>query len=235
MLSLDEAQRALILKKLAPLGRVPRYDAEAQTVTLSETSARRFIIDGTACTQRPRSIALQDPKAYDPSYLGFGIHEALSVLIQDDYALYATLFDTVRQIDSTASTMFGSCEQAALILSHNSFGEELFPHVHARSMMDTQTLSLFVNLTGTDSATLTLFDPVTEDSRVFKNGYTDHRVVAVHARKADQREIKIEHGSFILFDAAKTPHKFSYSDDIWLTFVYDHVNGVREDVRANSL
>jgi hypothetical protein len=116
-----------------------------------------------------------------------------------------------------------------VIFSHQSFGDRLFPHIHQDSGNDLKTLSLFFNLTDSDpvAPVLTLFDTLEVESKFFKKGYTDHKLLLLHERKSKNPDIvNISNNMCILFDADKIPHSLSYTDDIWVTIVYDHVESV---------
>lgn len=223
---LSNHEAELVLQKIAPLGRVPRYDYTGASISLSETTARRFILDASVVL-RPRSNALTNPKAYDTSYLGFGFREAASTIIQDDYKLYERLFRFVGDTAKAASARFKNCEQAALLLGHSSFGQELFPHIHSRSSLNLPTLSVFFNLTSEAESILTLYSAVQESSRAFERGYIDQRVVAIAAKNSTPTKIPIKSGTCVLFDASHTPHRYTYTDDLWLVFVFDHVQGLK--------
>lgn len=219
---LNETQTELVLRKLAPLGRVPKYDGKS--LTLSETPARRFILDQTIARQRPRSRALIEKSAYDPSYIGIGFTEAIATLIQDDYSAYKSLFELILTIDRAACKNGMSCEQAAVLLSHESFGPELFPHIHARSTFNGPTVSCFINLTGDEPSVISLYKRLDESSRAFQRGYTDHRLMAIEARHEPEVIVQLFSNTKIVFDAAHTPHKYSYGKDLWLTVVYDQTD-----------
>lgn len=229
MLSLNEIEKQQLIEFIAPLGCVPRYDAAMNSLLFSCTPARRFILDGTRVLQRARTSALVNAQAYNPKYIGIGIREALGTIIQTNYDLYLKLYQYIAALDAQVAQDLQSCEQAALILSHSSFGKELFTHIHARSEPSRPTLSVFINLSGADTSTLTLYTPVHESSRGYQEGYTDQRVLAIHARNVQHEEITIHSGDCILFNASRVPHKYKYSNDLWLTLVYDHVQGLELD------
>lgn len=208
-----------------PLGRVPIYDRDEQRLSFSETSTRRFNLDSNYVKRVGKSSVLLDKQKYNPKYVSFGFFETLSVLIQDDYALYRKLHDFVYEMDKQISSVIESCTHSAVIFSHRSFGERLFPHIHQDDERKMPTLSAFFNLTKKDENPKLFFsDEVEKNSRELRTGYTDHKTLLVHERRSSQHEIEIDDGDVILFDAYKTPHAFTYNDDLWLTLVYDHSN-----------
>lgn len=209
----------MVLQAVAPLGRVPRFDGTE--LHLSDTTARRFILDISRIAKRPKTELLANSRAFDDSYVGIAFSNALNRLIQRDFQVYTKLFGLVEELDALASCWVSSCEQAAVILSHRSFGDRLFPHIHFRSEADLPTLSVFYNLTSAQPSTLRLLDPVFQGDRAFESGYTDHRALLVHERRSTPVEVTVQHDSALLFDASHQPHSYSYSDDLWLTLVYD--------------
>lgn len=226
-MKLSDSELALLKEKFLPLGQMPKFDPVTKTVSLTDTTTRRFIFDGNHVKKFKKSNSLAHAGKFEPTYLGFGFFETLSVILQDDYALYQKLFDFFDKVDQFASTISPNSSNAVIVLSHNSFGERLFPHIH-QDGVKLPTMSLFFNLTGIDSnPTLTFFDTLEESDKVFSKGYTDHKLLLVHERKTKHPEnILINNNMCVLFDAYKIPHTFSYTNDLWATVVYDHVDPV---------
>jgi len=226
---LTEEEKQTFLDIVCPLGQVPYYDEVLKEVTFSKTDIRRFILDSTYVNRTVRPNTLIEKDKIDLGYIGFGIFESIAVLLQKDYSLYKKLFEFFDRADKLTSEMISSCSHAIVLLSHKSFGDRVFPHIHQDSGENLKTLSVFFKLTNTtnDAPVLTLLDNVEKDSKFFKKGYTDHKVLLVHERKSTVRdEVNISNNMCILFDADKIPHTLTYTDDIWLTIVYDHVTPV---------
>jgi hypothetical protein len=225
-MQLTKQEQHILLEKFFPLGRVPRYDFSKQSIQLSDTSARRFILEAGEVKRSSRAEVLTNPDKYNPEYIGFGFFESLAVIIQDDYQLYKKLFDFFTKIETVANSLISECSQAAVVCSHTSFGDRLFPHIHQDSGMGYKTLSIFVKLTDitNESPVLKFFDTLDVESKCFKKGYTDHKLLLVHERKStDIDNIVISNNMCVLFDAYKIPHSLAYADDIWATVVYDNV------------
>jgi hypothetical protein len=232
-LQLTISEQDLLFRSFFPLGKVPRYDKINQTIDLSTTSTRRFIFDSNHTHRLGKSIELSNSKKFDPNYLGFGFFETLSTIIQDDYNLYVKLFTFFNSVDEKVSKIINSCSQSVIIFSHNSFGERLFPHIHQDHSQQSSTLSVFFKLTNNDTElpSLILCDPLAHDSKVFKQGYTNHKLLLAHEHKSLGTEyITINNNDAILFDAYDTPHSFTYTEDIWVTVIYDHVSNINADV-----
>lgn len=223
---LNETEKSLLFSKLLPLGKVPQYDFTNQTITLTETSTRRFIFESQYVKRLARPKVLSNPDKYNDTYLGFGLFESLSVLIQDDYSLYIKLYDLFNSVDQAVSKIIPNCRQAAVLFSHNSIAEKLITHIHQDDENALPTLSVFFKLTDTDKElpVLTLFDNLDQDSKILQRGYTDHRLMLIHERKSKSQEnITIQGTQGVFFNASKIPHCFSYTNDVWVTVVYDHV------------
>lgn len=226
---LTKEETQVLIDTVCPLGNVPYYDTISKEISFSDTDIRRFILDSTHVTRTVRPSILAETGKIDMTYLGFGILESIAVLLQENYSLYKKLFDLFDRADKLASGLISSCSHAVILITHKSFGERLFPHIHQDSGKDLKTLSLFFKLTDTtdEVPVLTLLDNIEKDSKFFKKGYTDHKLLLVHERKSKTRdEIHISNNMCILFDADRIPHTLSYTDDIWVTIVYDHVTPV---------
>lgn len=222
---LDDREVNLLLDNFIPLGQVPIYDRGTQQLSFPKTSTRRFNLDSNYVKRIGKSSILLDKQKYNPKYVSFGFFETLSVLIQNDYTLYRKIHDFVYEMDKHISSVIESCTHAAAIFSHRSFGDRLFPHIHQDDERKMPTLSAFFNLTKkAENPKLFFSDTIEENSREMRTGYTDHKTLLVYERKSSQYEIEINDGDVILFDAYKIPHTFTYTDDLWLTLVYDHSN-----------
>jgi len=228
---LSAAESKLLLEKVCPLGQVPKYDPNTKTISLVETSTRRFINDMWNVRKVPKPFVLTDPDKLDVNNLGFGITEALALLMQDDYQLYVKLFKFFETVDKYASTLISETSNSVIVISHRSLGDRLFPHIHQDSGQNLPTLSLFFNLTNTsnENPSLNLYEELEPNSKFFKKGYTDHKLLLLHERKNQQvNEINISNNVGVLFNAYKTPHTFSYTDDIWVTVLYDNVLPIKK-------
>lgn len=232
-LQLTDPEQDLLFRSFFPLGRVPRYDKINNSIVLSNTSTRRFIFDSNHTHRLGKSIELSNVKKFDPNLLGFGFFETLSTIIQEDYDLYIKLFTFFNNVDEKVSKIIKSCSQSVIIFSHNSFGERLFPHIHQDNNQKSPTLSIFFKLTNkdTDYPRLILYDSLKNDSKVFEQGYTNHKLLLSHERKSlDTEQIIINHNDAILFDAYNTPHSLTYTADIWATIIYDHISNINTNI-----
>jgi hypothetical protein len=228
---LTPAETEIIFDKFLPLGKIPLLNNDSSLLSFTETTTRRFIFDGWSVKKNGKSIKLTDSKKYNDRYISFGLFESLSVLIQQDYSLYKKLFNFFESIELYSSSVISSCSQAVVIFSHDSFGERLFPHIH-QDNENQQTLSLFFNITGMSDKTpnLVLLDTVEELSKSHASGYTDHKILLVHERKStDPTSIGITNSSGILFNAAQIPHWLSYTEDLWVTVIYDNVTLIKDE------
>jgi hypothetical protein len=229
ILTSDETK--ILFDNLLPLGKIPVLSNNNTSLSFTETTTRRFIFDGWSVKKNGKSIKLIDSKKYDDRYLSFGLFESLSILVQKDYNLYKKLFNFFESVENYSSGIISSCSQAVVIFSHNSFGERLFPHIH-QDNENPQTLSLFFNMTNVsdNNPKLVLLDTVESSSRQHTAGYTDHKILLVHERKSTNAEsIEITNSSGVLFNATQIPHWFSYTDDLWVTVIYDNVTLIKDE------
>jgi hypothetical protein len=232
-LQLTKQEQEVLFEYFFPLGQIPWYNRDQNSIQLSETSVRRFIFDSNHTSRVGKSIELSNSKKFNPCYLGFGFFETLSTIIDKDYNLYKKLFTFFNNVDEKVSNMIGSCSQSVITFSHTSFGERLFPHIHQDHNPQSPTLSVFFKLTNNDNVgpSLILYDPLDDNSKMFEQGYTNHKLLLLHERKsAEAVHVPINTNDAILFDAYKTPHSFTYTEDIWATIVYDHVSNINADI-----
>jgi hypothetical protein len=68
-------------------------------------------------------------------------------------------------------------------------------------------------------------DTLDHESKTFKKAYTDHRVLLLHERNSKNTDsIQIGNNTGIIFNAFDIPHSFTYTDDLWATVIYDHID-----------
>jgi hypothetical protein len=228
---LTSEETSIIFKKLLPLGKIPLINNDSTDLSFTETTTRRFIFDGWSVNKTGKSIKLTDNSKFNDRYLSFGLFESLSVLIQEDINLYKNLFNFFEQIEKYAASVVSSCSQSIIIFSHNSFGDRLFPHIH-QDDLDKSTLSFFFNLTNlsNENPKLTLLDSLDKTSKAYTSGYTDHKLLLLHERKSkNTQSIEITNNSGILFNAAQIPHWLSYTEDLWVTVIYDNVTLIKDE------
>lgn len=214
-------QVELIIKKLAVLGQVPKLDGDR--ITFSNSAVRRFINDANEVERCKRNRKLGASQKYNPAYFGIGFKEAASTLLQDDFDLYEFLFDICDEMDLLASKYVQSAEQAIVLICHSSFGTELETHIHQSCDSSKKTVTLFKRLTShSKNPIMRMFEPVLEGSKIFERGYTSRKLMTLHARNTFATRTEFEIGeSILMFDAQFIPHSMSFTDDIWLAFVYD--------------
>lgn len=210
-----------LILKLSVMGQVPKVDGNG--LVFSKSAVRRFINDSGAVKRRPRSRLLVDPNKYAPEYFGIGFKEACATLLQDDYDLYVELFDLCDTMDLAATKFVESAEQAIILICHSSFGPFLESHIHQQSDPALKTVTLFKRLTHGDILPkMMLFDPVGPGSKIYERGYTNRKFVSVHERASFDSRIEFDvDEQALIFDAQFIPHKMTFTDDLWLAFVYD--------------
>lgn len=220
-LSIDEQK--ILFEDFFCLGQVPYYDEKLKTISFSETSGRRFLLDFSAIKKRGKDKTLIARNKFNPNYLAFGLLDSLSIIIQKDYNLYKKLYDFFIEADLIASSYIKSCSQSMAIISHNSFGERLFPHIHQDDSRQLPTVSFFLKLTNNteELPSLILYEKLKKDSKFLNYGYTDHKLLLLHERNSSQENVIINNNDMIVFYAHEIPHSFTYTDDIWITLVYD--------------
>ena len=221
------------LLKIMPLGKVPRYNQELETIGLTDTTARRFVNDRSILAGVARTEL--SAQGLDPLYLSFGISEALQVLVNKNYPVYLKMMQIILDADYSICKNFGnSYEQAMILFCHSSFGERLFPHIHQRRSKN-PTLSLFLNLSNLNTTDLILLPEVDKSSKLYDKGYTDHRVILRYEKqnKDNSTRIKINNKTAIIFNADTIPHSMDYTNDLWMVMVYDNIN-IYESVKIEN-
>jgi hypothetical protein len=83
----------------------------------------------------------------------------------------------------------------------------------------------------TQNPSLILYDSLEKNSKIFEQGYTNHKLLLAHERKSlDIEHITINENDAILFDAYNTPHSLTYTADIWATIIYDHISNINTNI-----
>jgi len=208
-----------------PTGNVLKYDQKEKIVNVIPSPMRRYILDSNYTKKLPKSKILSVPGKFDCNFLSYGFFETLNVLLETDYDLYLKLFLYFDYIEYTISDFLKSTINKTVLFSNNRFGEKLFTHIHLDNDKRSDTVSLFFKLTDKTNQcpNLVLYDPLTPDSRIFTKGYMDFKKLTHHEKTSKTVQyVEIEDFSLIKFNASVIPHSFTYNQDLWVTFVYDH-------------
>jgi len=208
-----------------PIGNVLKFDPKEKVVNVLPSSMRRYILDSNYTKKLPKSQLLSNPNKGDCNYISYGFFETLNVLLEANYDLYIKLFSYFDYIDYTISKFLKSTNNKTVLFSNHRFGEKLFTHIHLDNDKKADTVSLFFKLTDKSNQypNLILYDPLTPDSRILAKGYTDFKKLAYHEKTSKTiQNIQIEDFLLIKFNASIIPHSFTYNEDLWVTFVYDH-------------
>jgi hypothetical protein len=197
-----------------PLGNVLKYDPILRVVNTLESPMRRYILDSNNTKKISKSNILSMKGKFDCNFLSYGFFETLNVVMQKDYKLYSKLYDYFDNLDCLMSKFIKSTVNKTVLFSNNKFGEKLFTHIHLDNdtRHDTE-----------ERPCLMLYDNLNEDSKILTKGYMDFKKLTHHEKTSKSTEaVTINDLDVIKFDASTIPHSFTYNEDLWVTFVYDH-------------
>jgi hypothetical protein len=141
--------------------------------------------------------------------------------------------------ESMAEQYISDCDNAAVLIGHQSLGDEITLHTHRLNDLKKFTFTIAVRITFDDKPLLYKFyDPLDDQDPDLEKYYSSSALL----------EAKLEHSvpktfssnaraSILVFNGSYTPHRVNYNKDLYLFFVYDNVTfrpGMLDKVKAQS-
>lgn len=224
------------IDNIIPLGKVREYLGEGKFLEKDITGSR-FLKQRTSKIERlPMS---KKAKEGFPNVLNFDFDHALEYAINKQNFIYNRLIKLSRTVETQAEEYIENCEHSAVLIGHKSLGDEITVHTHRLSDGKKLTLTFVVRLTCDDlPVTYKFYQPLSDSNSKISYYYSHPKFVERYARNKQAYEITSDaRSSVLIFDAGYIPHGVTYSDDIYLYFVYDNVTfkpNVLEQLKLKS-
>jgi hypothetical protein len=215
------------IKNILPLGHMKIYNGEGIfEKPPAMLTGCRFLKDRTSDIVRlPNSANSSKYRNYPTSLMAYTFDHIISTMMYDTPWLYRKLMKLTTDVEKYAETYIKECEHSAVLIGHNSFGSKLTLHTHRLTDTPKYTFTVIVRLTFTDeSATLTTYDPITDSDSNLPYYYTNPKLLVNNTRDKIKNDIDMDaRSSVLIFNASYIPHLVTYTNDIYLFYVYDNV------------
>lgn len=221
---------------ILPLGQVKRYVGQGNFLSIDITGCRFFKARTSNIVRtEPSKRSMQD----FPELLTYDFEHALQYAIGKEKYIYNRLTALSHDVENLAQEYLISCEHSAVLVGHNSLGDNINLHTHRLSDSKKMSMTIMVRLTYTDNPVVyTFYDPINDDDPYLDKYYTNPRALEKYAKKNKSFDIQTNaRSSILVFNATQTPHSVSYSNDLYLYYVYDNVifkEGAFEKIQKQS-
>jgi len=207
---------------ILPLGKVQQYLGQGKFQEIGIDGARYF-------KQRTSNIQRLEPSKQSmkdfPDLLTYDFEHALQYAIGKEPFVYHRLTKLSNHVEQLAQEYIENCEHSAVLVGHSSLGKKINVHTHRFSDTKKYSMTFIVRLTFFDQPVKYFFyDPIKEIDPLFTRYYTNPNLLRSYVENLDPYIIQTEaRSSVLVFNAGYTPHSVTYSDDIYLYYVYDNV------------
>jgi hypothetical protein len=229
------------IKNILPLGHMKIYNGEGLfEKPPAMLTGCRFLKDRTSDIVRLSNSANSSKyRNYPTALMAYTFDHILSTMMYDTPWLYRKLTKLTTDIEKHAETYIKECEHSAVLIGHNSFGSKLTLHTHRLTDTPKYTVTITVRLTFTDeNATLTTYSPIGDDDPNLPYYYTNPALLVNNTRHKTKNNIVMDaRSSLLVFNASYIPHLVTYTNDIYLFYVYDNVTfkpGILEQIQSTS-
>lgn len=221
---------------IVPLGKVQQYIGQGKFKNVGIDGARYF-------KKRTSDIVRLDPSQKSmkdfPDLLTYDFEHALQFAIGKEPFIYHRLTKLSHQVEQMAQEYIYDCEHSAVLVGHNSLGKQINVHTHRFSDVKKYTITFIVRLTFFDKpVTYSFYDPISETDPLFSRYYTNPNLLNSYVENIEPCTIQTHaRSSVLIFNAAYTPHSVTYSNDLYLYYVYDNVTlkeGVLEKIQIQA-
>jgi hypothetical protein len=234
--TLIEYYKQWFIQHIIPLGAIQTYTGNGKFKPTSVTGCR-FLHSRSSNIQRlpPSKKAMEHYIDFIAYHFDHVIEHAI---ITNPYIYYK--FDKLcKDIERTAEKYISSCENAAVLIGHQSLGEKITLHTHRLSDTKKFTVTFAIRLTFDDAPMVYKFyKPIPDsDPRLGKYYVTTSYLNTYVKNLVPEEIVPASRASMFVFNAGHTPHEATYTNDVYAFFVYDNVtfiDGMLEEIKQQS-
>jgi hypothetical protein len=214
-------------KNLIPIGTMVKYLGDGVLQKNKNLQGSRFLKERTGSIVRlgePNKMSTSF-KNYPTDLLAYSFDHAIQVCMYDYGWLYRKLRELNRDVEAYAERFIADCEHSAVLVGHNSLGDNLTLHTHRLTETNKFTFTITVRLSFDDNdIELSYYDPIPNEDKNLPFYYTHPVLVERYIKTKQEHKFKMgARSSVLLFSASYIPHTVNFTNDIYLFFVYDNV------------
>lgn len=210
------------LDNIVPLGKVKEYTGNGVFNDTNITGSR-FMKDRTNDVVRINPS--KKSKENFPSLIAYSFDHALQYAINFHPFIYNRLTKLCSDVEKMAEEYLVDCEHSAVLVGHKSLGNEITLHTHRLGDVKKYSMTFIVRLTFDDTPVeYKFYEPIPDNDPLLGQYYFNPILLKQYVKDKKPNEIVSgARSSILVFNASHIPHSVSYSDDIYLYFVYDNV------------
>lgn len=230
-----------VIKDICPLGKIQEYTGNGNfnlAANIKDYGAR-FIKERTSeIIRRPPSQQATKTGNF-PRIVAYSFEQSIQTLMYTAPWLYRKLTKLTYDVEQLASKYILDCDNAAVLIGHNSMGQELTLHTHRLSDELRYSFTIITRLTFEDKgAFVKFYDPIKDDDPNLSLYYSNPLLLIDSVKNDISKGFNLEsRASMLVFSASYIPHLVMYDNDIYLFYVYDNVTfkpGMFELIVQNS-
>jgi hypothetical protein len=233
--------KEFMINNIIPIGKIQNYLGEGKFSEPENFKGEgaRYIKERTSdIVRRPlSSVAIKDNNF--PRLLAYSFDQAILTCMYTAPWLFRKLNKLTNDIEQLADTFIKDCDNAAVLIGHESLGDELTLHTHRLSDETRYTFTIAVRLTfNGQGAKYKFYDPLDKADPNLNQYYSNPAYLYNLNKDKDAYSFNIQHRiSILTFSASLIPHTVEYDTDLYLFYVYDNVTfkeGMLDQIKQQS-
>ena len=223
---LTSAEITYLVKHFLPIGNMTSYEGEGKFENNPILHGCRFLKDRTSNIKRlGHNMNSMRFKNFPYKMLAYSFDQSLQVMMYDLPELYRKLTKLTIDIENLAENYILDCEHSAVLIGHNSLGENLTLHTHRLTDIRKFTFTITVRLSFiNDAIQLSFYDPISNSDKNLPYYYPNPPLINEYILNKEKYTILMKNPlSLLLFSASHIPHAVNFDNDLYLFYVYDNV------------
>lgn len=225
--TLIDFHKQFMIDNVIPLGKIREHlgKGEITAPRVVKGEGARFIKERSSdIVRRPLSAMSTKDKNF-PSLIAYSFDQAITTTMYSSPWVYKKLVKLTSDIENFVENYITDCDNAAVLIGHDSLGKELTLHTHRVSDVIQYSFTVSIRLTFKGKgAKLKFYKPLSKNDPQLNQYYANPILLYELLNGEAPEEIYIKDRTNILvFSASLIPHTVEYDEDIYLFYVYDNV------------
>jgi hypothetical protein len=230
-----------VIDNIVPIGKLQDYTGNGNIIPFVKIKNQlsRFIKERTSdIVRRPLSAKATNSNNFN-RIIAYSFEQAVLTCLYPAPWLFRKLQKLSDDVENYASTFISDCDNAAVLVGHQSLGDEMTVHTHRLSDIPMYSFTVAVRLTFSGKgAKCKFYEPLSDDDPNLPNYYSNPLLLYQTLEGKIPNEFSIDsRASVLVFSGSYIPHNVEYNDDIFLYYVYDNVtfkDGMLDTIKEKS-
>jgi hypothetical protein len=227
-ISLNKDEKKFLINHILPLGKLKEYKGHGNYKDDPfNISAVRFLKDRNSNIIRRYPTANEvSSRSIPHTIFADSLDNTINFAMYEKNNLWFQIKKLCNDVELYADQFISSCSNAAIIIGHKSLGNGIIEHLHRIDEKDRPTVTITVRITHDDENNLIvrMYEPIDKSDKELPTYYPKLKSfqAMIKDRKFDEFKIKSS-VSIMMFNGSYIPHSTTWTDDIYLFFIYDNV------------